>query len=440
MDGTITSTQITQPIDIEALQTIVGNDGVIPWDNLNPALQQTLTHAVTPGTDLQAVVYPKTQEELAAIVAHASQHHYGILPYGGGSKLHWGGLVKDVHLAVSLERLNRLIEHAVGDLTVTVEAGMKFEQLQQTLSEVGQFVAIDPAYPQTATIGGILATADTGSLRQRYRSVRDMVLGVSFVRWDGQIAKAGGRVVKNVAGYDLMKLFTGSYGTLGIITQVTLRLYPMALDSATVLLTGDANPITQASQTLLSSALTPVAVDILSPTLVEKFSLGSGLGLLVKFESISESVQQQSAQLLEVGEKLGLQGGLIDIDENNLWKQLNQQKSVSSSNSLIICKIGVSPTAAVEMLSQCQTIGWIHAGVGLGMLQFETATVEQLLNLRKWCEAKGGFLSVLAAPVELKQQIEVWGYSGNALNLMQQIKQQFDPYSIFSPRRFVGGI
>jgi glycolate oxidase FAD binding subunit len=440
MDGTLTSTETAKPIDIEALQAIVGNDGVIPWDNLNPDLQQTLTNAVKPETHLQAVVYPNTEEELAAVVAIAAKHDYGILPYGGGSKLHWGGLVKNVHLAVSLERLNRLIEHAVGDLTVTVEAGIKFEQLQQTLARVGQFIAIDPAYPQGATIGGIIATADTGSLRQRYRSVRDMILGISFIRSDGKIAKAGGRVVKNVAGYDLMKLLTGSYGTLGLISQVTLRLYPMALDSATVILTGDATAITQASQTLLSSALTPVAVDILSAILVEKLGLGSGLGLLVKFESISESIQQQSSQLLEVGEKLGLQGGLINTDENDLWQQLNIQKSISPSNSQIICKIGVSPTAAVETLTQSQTMGWIHAGVGLGILQFETITAEQLLKLRQWCEAKGGFLSVLAAPMDLKQQIDVWGYSGNGLKLMQQIKQQFDPNSIFSPHRFIGGI
>ncbi len=440
MDGTITSTETAKPLNLEELQAIVGNDGVIPWDNLNPALQQNLTHAVTPETRLQAVVYPNTPEELAAVVAIAAKYCYRILPYGGGSKLHWGGLVENVHLAVSTERLNRLIEHAVGDLTVTVEAGMKFEQLQQTLAKVGQFVAIDPAYPQTATIGGIIATADTGSLRQRYRSVRDMVLGISFIRSDGKIAKAGGRVVKNVAGYDLMKLLTGSYGTLGLISQVTLRLYPMALDSATVILTGDANPINQASQTLLSSALTPVAVDILSPTLIEKLGLGSGLGLLVKFESITESVQQQSSRLLEVGEKLGLKGGLINTSENDLWQQLHQQISISGSNSQIICKIGVSPNAAIETLTQSQTTGWIHAGVGLGILQFETVTAEQLLNLRKWCEAKGGFLSVLAAPMNLKQQIDVWGYSGNGLKLMQQIKQQFDPDSIFSPHRFIGGI
>ena len=161
---------------------------------------------------------------------------------------------------------------------------------------------------------------------------------------------------------------------------------------------------------------------------------------MVKFESITESVQQQSSRLLEVGEKLGLKGGLINTSENDLWQQLHQQISISGSNSQIICKIGVSPNAAIETLTQSQTTGWIHAGVGLGILQFETVTAEQLLNLRKWCEAKGGFLSVLAAPMNLKQQIDVWGYSGNGLKLMQQIKQQFDPDSIFSPHRFIGGI
>ncbi len=436
----MTTTEVAQPINLEALQSLVGDDGVILWDNLDQSLQQILTQAVTPETSLQAVVYPRTQDELAAVVAYGAEHDLGILPYGSGSKLHWGGLGQNIHLAVSTERLNRLVEHAVGDLTVTVEAGMKFHQLQQTLAKVGQFVAIDPAYPETATLGGILATADTGSLRQRYRSVRDMVLGISFVRSDGKITQAGGRVVKNVAGYDLMKLLTGSYGTLGIISQVTLRLYPMAIASGTVILTGETSAIAQGTQSLLSSALTPVAIDVISAPLVETLGLGSGMGLIVRFQSIPESIQQQCSRVLEMAEKLGLNSDFREKNEADLWQQFNSQIQPFGSKASILCKIGISPIEAVATLNQSQGMGWIHAGVGLGMLQFEEATVEQLLKLRQWCEAKGGFLSILAAPIELKQQIEVWGYGGNALSLMKQIKQQFDPTNLFSSHRFVGGI
>lgn len=332
------------------------------------------------------------------------------------------------------------MKDAVGDLTVTVEAGMKFSQLQAILAQENQVLGFDPSYPETATIGGIIATGDTGSLRQRYRGIRDLILGISIVRYDGKIAKAGGRVVKNVAGYDLMKLFTGSYGTLGIISQITLRVYPQAEASGTVILTGEAEAISQVNQILLASALTPVAVDLISSDLSKILGFGDNIGLMVRFQSIAEGVKQQSQRLIELGEKIGLKAIYIDSDEENLWQQLKQQIWQSESNTAIVCKIGISPTSAVKTLTQCQTLGIIHAGVGLGVLRFESVSPETLLNLRNWCESQGGFLSILKAPVDLKQKLEVWGYAGNALNLMRQIKQQFDPQNQFSPNRFVGGI
>jgi glycolate oxidase FAD binding subunit len=345
-------------------------------------------------------------------------------------------------VAVSTGRLNRLVEHAVGDLTVTAEAGMKFADLQQILATAGQFLPIDPAYPQQATLGGIVATADAGSLRHRYRGVRDLLLGMTFVRSDGKIATAGGRVVKNVAGYDLMKLFSGSYGTLGIISQVTFRVYPLPETSGTVVLTGEAETLAQAVQILLSSALTPTAVDLLSPDLIAKLGLGKGTGLIVRFQSIAESVKQQSARLLEVGEKLGL---LADIcsenDEHQLWQTLLETIWDSAKNSGVICKIGVRPSEAVKLIDKFPVQdALIHAGSGLGVLRFEAATAETLLQIRRGCEAKGGFLTVLAAPVALKQDLDVWGYTGSAIDLMQRIKQQFDPQNILNPNRFLDGI
>ncbi|CAD5957434.1 Glycolate oxidase subunit GlcD [Planktothrix tepida] len=424
----------------QEFEKIVGEANVQPWDEIEPLRQQQMIQSFAPETTLQGIIYPQTQDELSQVIAYSHQEKLSILPCGSCSKINWGGLIKSVDFAVSTERMNQLIEHAVGDLTVTVEAGMKFSQLKAILDQKNQFLGFDPTYPERATIGGIIATGDTGSLRQRYRSIRDMILGISIVRYDGKIAKAGGRVVKNVAGYDLMKLFTSSYGTLGIISQITLRVYPQAESSGTVILTGEPEAITQVNQTLLSSALTPVAVDLISTNLSKVLGLGDHIGLVVQFQSIPESVQQQSQRLMELGEKLGLKAIYFDVDEGNLWQQLKQQIWQSESNTSILCKIGITPTSAVKTLMQCQTLGVIHAGVGLGVLQFESVSSETLLNLRKWCESQGGFLSILKAPLELKQQLEVWGYSGNALNLMRQIKKQFDPQNQFSPNRFVGGI
>ncbi|MFO5475348.1 MAG: FAD-binding oxidoreductase, partial [Dolichospermum sp.] len=334
--------------------------------------------------------------------------------------------------------INQLIEHAVGDLTVTVEAGMKFAEIQEILAKSGQTLALDPAFPESATIGGIVATADTGSLRQRYGGVRDQLLGITFIRADGEIAKAGGRVVKNVAGYDLMKLFTGAYGTLGIITQVTLRVYPIPETSGTVLLTGKPEAVSSAVRILQSSELTPTQVDLLSSKLVTSLALGTGIGLITRFQSIHESVEEQSQRLLAIGEKLGLQGVIYQgVEESNLWQQLPNKIYDHLTESTITCKIGVLPTAAVEIINQIN-IGLIHVSSGLGLVRLENP--DQILPVRNLCQANSGFLTILSAPVELKQRFDVWGYNGNGLEVMRGIKEQFDANLILSPGRFVGGI
>ncbi|MEA5565722.1 FAD-binding oxidoreductase [Anabaena sp. UHCC 0399] len=414
------------------LASIVGVENTVyPKDNLN------IPH-IAGGKSPSCIVYPQTPAQLAAVIATADRNNWRILPCGSGSKLNWGGLAENIDVVVSTERLNQLIEHAVGDLTVTVEAGMKFFHLQKILADAGQFLALDPSNPELATIGGIVATADTNSLRQRYGSVRDQLLGITFIRADGEIAKAGGRVVKNVAGYDLMKLFTGSYGTLGIISQVTFRVYPLQSASGTVVLTGDAGAISQAANTLRGSALTPTQADLLSVQLVSSLGLGAGMGLIARFQSLSESVKEQSRRVLELGQTLGLKGAVFSsADEESLWQRLSKQIHHPATDAAITCKIGILPTKAVEMLTRVE-IGLVHLSSGLGVVQVKDKN--QVLKLRSLCQSQNGFLTVIQAPVAVKLQIDVWGYTGNALPLMRRIKKQFDSKNILSPGRFVGGI
>ena len=434
--------------------SIVGEENAVClWENIELSQQKRIQQAIASGNSPSCIVYPRTQQQLAAVIATAYTNNWRILPCGSGSKLSWGGLAKGVDIVVSTERINQLIEHAVGDLTVTVEPGMKFSDLQALLAKSRQFLALDPTAPESATIGGIVATGDTGSLRQRYGSVRDQLLGITFVRADGQIAKAGGRVVKNVAGYDLMKLLTGSYGTLGFISQLTFRVYPLPEASGTVVLTGNAEAVSQAADILRGSALTPVQADLLSTKLVSSLGLGQGLGLIARFQSITESVKEQSNRVLEVGQKLGLDGAIFaDGDEASLWQRLQERIHTTATESVITCKIGVLPTAAVEILTQVE-LGLIHISSGLGLLQLEdknqvlkvrdelrSAGGDAYGGLRLRTQASSGFLTILEAPVAVKEQIDVWGYTGNALSLMRRIKEQFDSKNILSPGRFVGGI
>ncbi|MGI0492897.1 FAD-binding oxidoreductase [Alkalinema pantanalense CENA528] len=419
------------------------------WEDLSPEHQATLHQAMAPQRTIVGVMTPHTLEELSAMVVQAQDLGCAVVPMGQGSKLGWGGLVHPAGPIVYLStaRLNRIIDHAIGDLTITVEAGLTFAELQRSLAAVGQFLAIDPSYPDRATIGGIIATGDSGALRHRYNSVRDMVLGVTFVRSDGQLVKAGGRVVKNVAGYDLMKLLTGSYGTLGVITQVTLRVYPLPETVQTVVLSGAPDLIKQAAQTVLNSALTPIALDVISAPISSHLQLGKAMALLVRFQSIRESVEEQSQRCVDLATTLGLTATIVPSEtEGDLWRHLGECMAPTDQADLITCKIGMKSSQAIAQLVEWETqlpgIGArLHLGSGLGQIVLPaTVRSTQLLAARSTCQAAGGFLTVQQAPIALKQQMEVWGEGGAALAMMQAIKQQFDPKRLFSPGRFIGGI
>jgi glycolate oxidase FAD binding subunit len=394
--------------------------------------QQLIKVATTPPTQIEALIFP-TSDELSAVVSEAARRQQKILVVGSGSKLGWGGLVDQPTLIVSTKKLDRLIDHAVGDLTVTVEAGISFQLLQDQLATAGQFLPIDPLFPDTATIGGLIATADTGSLRHRYGGVRDLLLGISWVRPDGAIAKAGGRVVKNVAGYDLMKLFTGAYGTLGLLQQVTMRVYPLPVAAGAVWITGAA--LAELIGQLGASTLTPTSLDLINAGLAQQLGLGEQMGVLARFQTIPESIQVQSQQLTKLATNLGLTSQqLVAAREAEIWGQVRSLVMAKP----ITAKLGARATATVDVLTNFsqQTNGWgvIHVGSGIGLIGCDEPTA--LLALRQQCEQAGGFLSVLTAPIAIKQQLEVWGYQGAAVQIMQQLRQQFDPQALFNPSKF----
>lgn len=407
----------------------------------------------SPQLPKKPLVIPHTEETLATITAISHQNNWSIVPCGNASKATWGGLPSKVDLYLSTRHLNQIIDHAVGDLTVTVQAGVTLKQLQEKLQTANQFLPLDPAYPDTATLGGIVATADTGSWRERYGGVRDLLIGISFVRADGEIAKAGGRVVKNVAGYDLMKLLTGSYGTLGLITQLTFRTYPLPPASATLILSGDRANIISAAQTLRKATLTPTRADLVSSSVVEKLQLGNGLGLIIQFETIIESIEEQIKQLsamtssVPVGnivQSLNLTSIRFSNDnEKTLWNQLKDLTLTPLSDSTITCKCGLLPTKTADFFQQLPADSYaiIHNKSGLGKLVLNSIdSLSDIQKLRTYCEENRGFLTILESPLTIKEKIEPWGYSGNALSMMKQIKQQFDPNKQFNPNRFVSGI
>jgi glycolate oxidase FAD binding subunit len=435
------------PRILDSLATIAK---VIPWDRSSSFTQdfaqdfEGRTIALHPPI---AVVEPESVAQLSSVVARCQADRIAMMPVGSGSKLAWGGPVKtDLPLVlISMARLNQLIDHADGDLTVTAQAGMKFADLQAIVQRSGQFCAVDPSYETCATIGGLVATGDSGALRHRYNSVRDMVLGIEFVRSDGQLVKAGGRVVKNVAGYDLMKLLTGSYGTLGILTQITLRLYPNQEASQTLFLSGDSNQLKTAIQSILNSGLTPTALDLISAGAIGALGLGSSqnLGLLIQIQGLAESVQEQCDRIIQLGKTLQLSPS-IQTSDRELWRQLGTQMTQGFGPDSSLCKLAVRSTETIAMLLKIQdyfpgAIARFHAHGGLGQLRFDLDTNEDVLNrlkqVRSDCESKGGFLTLLNASAEIKQSMEPWGFRGNGGTWMRSIQQQFDPFNLLNPGR-----
>ena len=204
---------------------------------------------------------------------------------GGGTKLDWGAVAQPVDLLLSTASLNSVIEHRHGDLTATIQAGARLSTINSILAKHRQWLPLDPPWLDRSTIGGLISTNDSGPRRHYYGSPRDLIIGVSFARSDGQLAKAGGIVVKNVAGYDISRLLTGSFGCLGVIVSATFKLVPVAPSSRTVLINLDSNETMESAIIALSnSSLTPTAMDL------EWFPAK----LLIRFESIEAAVEQQA--------------------------------------------------------------------------------------------------------------------------------------------------
>ena len=367
------------------------------------------------------------------------------LPAGQGSRLHWGAPVAADTPVVSCRRLDRLLEHAVGDFTVTVQAGMPLRDLQAALAEQGQWLALDWPWGSGAdgqdsgSIGGLVARGMAAGLRQRYLGVRDQVIGLALLRADGTAAQAGGKVVKNVAGYDLVRLFAGSWGSLGLITELSLRTYPQPRQRRGLWLQGGLAELERLRQRLLAAPLAPELIDWWSAPLAQAAGQALEPGLLVSLASVSAAaIQAQLQAISSEAEAAGLQPQRLDSERLEAFRAVALgpglgvdpgPTTASDQGQQWLLRLGVLPSHRAALLGDPALAGvaaWIEGGSGLGLAwapaqQLPAYRVEQL---RRRCQELGGALTVLEQPAGA--DLPAWE-DAPSRPLIEAVKRQFDP-------------
>ena len=452
----------------------------ISWSELAEIVGQEHLRAATTadgidGVAPQMVAEPGTAEDLARALRWAHDAGLKVVPRGGGTKLGWGNPPAACDLMLSTARLNRVLEHAWADMTVIVEAGCRVADLQKTLAEHGQRLALDPLWPERATIGGILSTNDSGTLRLRYGSLRDLVIGITVALPDGTLAKSGGKVVKNVAGYDLAKLFTGAMGTLGVIVQAVFRLHPLPRESRSLSFSGTPESLNQLLLAIQASKLTPTGLQLRAEP--------GNAQLDMRFDGTAAGIEAQIKQVQQIA------GSIAGADAPaGVWA--SHQAIWDGAQPALVAKFSVLPSqiattcAAVKRAAEAQSLAWkvVAQSVGAGYARLEVAkqagneqASEQplraaLVSLRKEIVKLGGTIVALGCPVAIKRGLppqqaktglagdpglppqqaktglagdpglDVWGLASDAQPLMVRIKQRFDPGGTLNPGRFIGGI
>ena len=430
------------------------------------------------GVQPRMIFEPRNETEVATALRVADDAGLSVIPRGGGTKTAWGNPPARADLLLSTVRMNQVIEHAWADLTVSVETGCTIGTLQNALAQYGQQIAVDPLWPEQATIGGILSTNDTGTLRIRYGGLRDLIIGVTIALPDGTLASSGGKVVKNVAGYDLPKLVTGALGTLGVITRAVFRLHPLPhnVRSFTFVLrdAADANRLVLAVQ---DSKLAHTGLQVrfnsgAAPEVDIRFD-GTDAGLAAQTETLRKlatpaTETQSNDDVWHARQHLF---GAARLNRSEPWNAASLLSSVAlakedarptaatppgpppaqDSQPAAIAKFSVLPASIANTCQQLRDLAeplnvhWsaVVQGTGLGWIRLGPANanvIQRVLQtLRSQLEPAAGSLVVQYRSPEIPE-IETWGNPGDTLPLMLSVKRQFDPRKTLNPGRFVGGI
>jgi glycolate dehydrogenase FAD-binding subunit len=427
--------------------------GIVGPANLLTGVE--LSAYVVDGRTPAAAAFPGSVEEVSAVLALANEASVAVMPWGGGTAISVGAPPARSGIVLGLRRLRRLIEHEPGDLTATVEAGATVEELQTALATRGQWFSLDPPAAEAATVGGVLSANASGPRRHLYGTARDLLIGVTVVCADGAIVRGGGKVVKNVAGYDLPKLFVGAFGSLGVIVEATVKLRPRpdaeALVAARFPSLKDSG---LAARAVMASDLIPSALEVLDGAAAAGIGLdGDRPALVVGLDGLSEQVQWQRAELARLCEEAGT-GEVRDLPLQT-WGALPLAAQRAFAEPAAVMGLSVLPARVAEVVevagAAARAAGLraafaAHAGVGAvvgalaGGRDPASVVAAVVRDWRQAAHAGGGHARLEAAPLAVKELVPVWDQPGAALRIMARIKQQVDPRGILNPGRFVGGI
>jgi len=398
---------------VDELRLLVGADGVCNREG-------------------KVVASPRTTEEVAAVTRYANERTLAMEILGAGTKRGWGDPVAaDILLETS--GLAGVRSHSWQDLTATVAAGTTWAAMQQELAVHGQLVALDPLWPETATVGGIVAANDSGALRLKYGSLRDLIIGMTIVLADGTIAKSGGKVVKNVAGYDLHKLMTGAFGTLGVIADVTFRLHPIPAQTRTwTVSSAKVAPVEDLMMKVLDSHLSTQAMQMRAGS--------DGFSLDIQLATVPEALSDQLAKLNTLARGLGIEAGSLTskgADAFAAREELFAEPGVVVKATMLASFIA-RHSASVVRAGGCAVTQ--ATGVMFARLS-EPEAARMLPRFYEQIDVAGGSLTVLRAPL---RPLPAWAarqWAPDASwSLMREIKRQFDPSGTLNPGRLGGGI
>jgi glycolate oxidase FAD binding subunit len=428
-----------------------------------------LAEAVAPGTLLSGepaarhtvdgvrprfVATPVTVAGVSRVLALASAQRLAVIPVAGGARAGWGAPPRRLDIVLSLVRMDRILAHEPADLMLSVECGATIEALDTALRPHRQFVPLDPPRPHASTVGGLIATGAAGPYRARYGTMRDLLVGLTVVRADGTVVKGGGRVVKNVTGYDIPKLHVGALGTLGVVVEAHLRLHPRPAEERSWMF-GFSSP-EAALEAALEARATPL---VLSRCHLLTGDLPAALGapgspetvLAVTLGGVPAAVAAQHAKVAEIFGRSA--GSAIEIPAPDAWwRRVADATSPEAGASSLALRIGTRPTDVVKALRVVEAVR--PAGTSLGAsADLPTGVLHVLLTpvdaphvahligrARGGLGPLGGSCVVEHAPPLAKPGLDVWGDVGPALEPMRRLKRELDPAGVLNPGRFVGGI